>query len=171
MEMSGLDVDKEVPIEIAALVTDQDFKELDQYHAVIKQPQSYIEGMDDWNKRQHGASGLIALMPSGKDPDLVDQELAAFVTRHFGSERAVLAGNSIPQDRLFIRRYLKKTEATLHYRMLDVTAWKVIFNELYDLKFKKKEGHRALDDVRESIAELKFYLTYIDPKRIDPKRS
>ena len=161
MEMSGLDPEKEVPIEVAAVVTDVEFNELGEYHAVVKQPQKYIDGMDDWNKRQHGLTGLISMIPNGLAPERVDEDLAAFVKTHFGKERAILSGNSISQDRLFVRRYLPKLESMLHYRMLDVTAWKVIFNERYDLKFKKKEGHRALDDVRESLAELKFYLSQI----------
>jgi oligoribonuclease len=163
MEMTGLVVEKEVPIEVAAVVTDSAFNELGTYHTIIKQPQAYIDAMDDWNKRQHRESGLTALIPGGIEPDVADRELAAFVKSHFGSERAVLAGNSISQDRLFIRRYMPETEATLHYRMLDVTSWKVVFNELYNRKFKKKDGHRALDDIRESIGELKFYLSFVQP--------
>lgn len=161
MEMTGLDVEKEVPIEVAAIVTDWNFAPQDQYHSVIRQPQSYIDAMDDWNKKHHGESGLIAQIPDGKSPEVVDQELAQFLTRNFAGERAILAGNSISQDRLFIRRYLPKTEAALHYRMLDVTAWKVVFNGRYQRKFKKQDSHRALDDIRESIAELKFYMSFI----------
>ena len=163
MEMTGLDVTKEVPIEVAAIVTTPKLEPIDEYHAIIKQPQSYLDAMDDWNKRQHGHTGLIAQIPNGKDPALVDQELAKFIKTHFGSERAVLAGNSIGQDRLFIREYMALTEATLHYRMVDVTSWKVIFNSMYDRKFSKKDQHRALDDIRESIAELKFYLSFVQP--------
>ena len=165
MEMTGLDVDKEVPIEVAAIVTGDGFKPVAEYHAVIKQPQSALDAMDAWNQRQHRATGLYDLIPNGQDPAAVDAALAAYIKTHFGDERAVLSGNSITQDRLFIRRYLPLTEATLHYRMLDVTSWKVIFNGLYDLRFNKKDGHRALDDIRESIAELQFYMKFIEPKR------
>lgn len=164
MEMTGLDVEKEVPIEVAAIVTDASFQSLAQYHAVIKQPQSYLDAMDDWNRQHHRDSGLVQLIPSGKDPKLVDQELAAFVKTYFAQERAVLCGNSIGQDRLFIRRYMPLTEATLHYRMVDVTSWKVIFSEIYGRRFKKKEGHRAVDDILESIAELRFYLGFVEAK-------
>lgn len=164
MEMTGLDVSKEVPIEVAAIATDSAFNELGLYHAVFKQPKPYLDAMDEWNQRQHRETGLIDLVPGGKDPALVDAELAAFVKQHFGAERAVLSGNSIPQDRLFIRKYMPETEATLHYRMVDVTSFKVIFNELYHQKFKKKDAHRALDDIRESIGELKYYLSFIGSK-------
>src|SRR5665213_486003 len=163
MEMTGLDVDKEVPIEVACLVTDWQFKTLAEYHTVFKQPQKFIDGMDDWNKTHHGDSGLTAMIPNGKPPDTVDQELAHFIGHNFGFDRAILAGNSINQDRLFIRKYMPLTEAALHYRMLDVTSWKVVFNGLYQKKFKKKEAHRALDDIRESIEEFKFYLSFVKP--------
>jgi oligoribonuclease len=163
MEMTGLDVQKEVPLEVGALITDAQFNELDRFHAIFKQPQSYLDAMDDWNQRQHRESGLINLIADGQDPTQIDTELSVFIKKHFGRERAILSGNSIAQDRLFIRRYMPMTEETLHYRMLDVTSYKVIFNELYHLKFKKKDGHRALDDIRESIAELKYYLSFIKP--------
>lgn len=161
MEMTGLDVEKEVPIEVAAVVTGWDLKVLDSYHTVIKQPQKFIAAMDDWNTKHHGESGLTALIPSGKDPSVVDKELAAFATKHFGENRAILTGNSISQDRLFVRRYMPLLDAKLHYRMVDVTSWKVIFNGRYNRKFAKKDGHRALDDINESIAELKFYMDFI----------
>lgn len=158
MEMTGLDVTKEVPIEIAAIVTDWTFKGLEEYHAIIRQPAKYLDAMDDWNKKHHGESGLLAQIPNGKPPEVVDAEMAALIKKHFGEERAILAGNSIGQDRLFIDRYLPQMKATLHYRMLDVTSFKIVYNNLYGKKFTKKQAHRAVDDIRESISELKFYL-------------
>src|SRR3712207_4866554 len=97
MEMSGLDVNKEVIIEAAAIVTDYQLKELDTYHAVVKQPQKYIDSMDAWNKQTHGASGLTALIPTGREPEAVEADLLKLMNRHF-AEAAVLAGNSIGQD-------------------------------------------------------------------------
>lgn len=161
MEMTGLDVEKEKPIEVAAIVTDWHFKELASYHAIIQQPKSLLEAMDDWNKKHHGASGLLDLIPGGQKLEEVDRSLAELIDREFGGEKAILSGNSINQDRLFIRKYMPKTEALLHYRMLDVTSWKVVFNHLYDKKFKKQDGHRAVDDIRESLAEFRFYLSHI----------
>lgn len=161
MEMTGLVPEKEVPIEIAARVTDLQFNDLGQYHAIIRQPQRYLDAMDDWNKTHHAQSGLIAAIPNGKPQDVVDAEIAAFVRTHFLEEKAILAGNSISQDRLFIRLYLPKLEALLHYRMLDVSSWKVIFNSLYGKKHNKKQAHRAQDDIAESIEELKFYLSHV----------
>jgi oligoribonuclease len=162
MEMTGLDVKKEVPIEIACIVTDLDFTEREIYHAVIQQPQSYLDQMDDWNKKTHGASGLLAQIPSGKDASVVETEVLQLIDRHFQGERPVLAGNSISQDRLFIDQHLQRLAARLHYRMLDVTSWKIIFQNKFQKTFDKKNAHKAVDDIRESIRELQFYLGHFE---------
>ncbi len=163
MEMTGLDVQKEVVIEVAAIVTTVDAKELDTYHAIVKQPQAFLDQMDDWNKQHHGASGLTAAVPNGKDPSEVETDLIKLVTKHF-REPAILAGNSIGQDRLFINRYFAKFAAKLHYRMLDVTAWKIMMNERFNVKAEKRNSHRAIEDIRESIAEMEFYLKHVSPE-------
>ncbi len=163
MEMTGLDVEKEVPIEVACIVTDWKFQPLANYHAVIRQPNEYLDRMDDWNKEHHKESGLTDQVPNGKPPEDVEQELCKLVTKHFGQEKAILAGNSIGQDRLFINKYFPVLASLLHYRMLDVSSWKVVFNNHFSLKFPKKQSHRALDDVQESIDELKFYLQHVKP--------
>lgn len=161
MEMTGLNVEKEVPIEIAAIVTDIDLKELETFHAIIKQPQEFLDRMDDWNTQHHGDSGLTAQVPNGTPPEAVEKAMMMLVDRHFHGERAVIAGNSIGQDRLFINRYFPMLNAKLHYRMLDVTSWKIMMNARFELKFEKKNTHRAIDDIRESIAELAFYLAHV----------
>ncbi|MDZ4083228.1 MAG: oligoribonuclease, partial [Bdellovibrionales bacterium] len=106
MEMTGLDVDREVPIEVAAVICDLKFNELESYHAILKQPQEYLDRMDQWNREHHGASGLTAAVPNGKAPSAVELDLIQFVDRHFQGEPAILCGNSIGQDRLFINRHL-----------------------------------------------------------------
>ncbi len=161
MEMTGLNVEKEVPIEIAAIVTDIEMKELETYHAVIKQPQHFLDQMDDWNTEHHGGSGLTAQVPNGTPPEAVEKAMIQLVDRHFVGERAVIAGNSIGQDRLFINKYFPLLNAKLHYRMLDVTSWKIMMNAKYRLKFEKKNTHRAIDDIRESMNELSFYLAHV----------
>ncbi len=161
LEMTGLDVNKEVIIEAAAIVTDLKFNEVSTYHTVIKQPQKYLDGMDDWNQKHHRESGLYDLIPSGRSPDLVEQDLIELLDQHFMNEKAVLAGNSIAQDRLFLDRHMPKFASRLHYRLLDVTSFKVVFNNIYGLKYEKKNAHRALDDIHESISELKFYLSFV----------
>ncbi|CAM6001085.1 unnamed protein product [Sphagnum balticum] len=161
--MTGLDVEKEVVIEVAALVTGVQLEPLEQYHAIVKQPQPFIDAMDDWNRQHHGDSGLTAAIPTGKEPAVVEQELIAFLDKHFTpKERVIIAGNSIGQDRLFINKYFKKFADRLHYRMLDVSSFKVLFNNFYQISYTKKESkHRAVDDILESINELKKYLSFV----------
>jgi oligoribonuclease len=160
MEMTGLDPEREVILEVAAIVTDLDLNELDTYEAVFKQPASFLESMDDWNKKHHGESGLAARVPNGREPGLIEDDLLAFVEKNF-DERPVIAGNSIAQDRSFIDRHLPRLAGKLHYRMLDVTAWKIIMTSRFGLHFDKKKAHRAQDDIRESIGELRYYLQHV----------
>ncbi|OFZ30237.1 MAG: oligoribonuclease [Bdellovibrionales bacterium RIFCSPHIGHO2_01_FULL_40_29] len=164
MEMSGLDVNKEVIIEAACIVTDMNFRELDSFETVVKQPQSYLDNMDAWNKETHTKSGLAAKVQNGMDPEMVEAKLIDLINKHFPhsktdpKKRPMLAGNSIMQDRLFIDKYFQKLSARLHYRMIDVSSWKVIVNNKFNIEYKKQNAHRALDDIRESIGELRFYL-------------
>lgn len=164
MEMTGLDVEQEVIIEVAAIVTDLNFAELDTYEAVVKQPKSYLDAMDDWNKEHHTKSGLVAKIPNGTDPETVEQNLIRLLKKHFPDpkDRPVLSGNSIHQDRLFIDKYFKEFSELLHYRMLDVSSWKVIFREKLGFAYSKHNQHRALDDVRESIQELQAYVRFVN---------
>lgn len=168
-EMSGLNPEKEVLIEIAAIVTDLNFKILETYETVINQPQTYVDGMDDWNKKHHRESGLIAKIPMGKIPSEVEEDLLKLVSRHWPKiekkdDMPILCGNSIMQDRLFLQRAFKEFYSKLHYRHLDVTSWKIVFNHKLNLKYEKKNAHRALGDVVESIEELKFYLGHLNVK-------
>lgn len=169
MEMTGLDPEKEVIIEVAALVTDMELNVLEGFETVVRQAPRYLENMDDWNKEHHSKSGLTAKVPFGMDQDVAEEKLLALVAKHFPvtglkEDLPVLAGNSIGQDRAFINRHMTQLASKLHYRVLDVSSWKIIFNERYGLKYEKKGSHRALDDVRESIEELKFYLRYFSPE-------
>lgn len=163
MEMTGLDVEKEVIIEVAAIVTDVKLEALDQYHAIVKQPQQYIDSMDAWNKKHHNESGLVSLIPNGKDPQEVETELLSLVEKHYEKkDRVILAGNSIFQDRIFIEKYFKNLSKRLHYRMLDVSAFKVVFNNFYQISYTKPQSkHRAINDIQQSVNELKKYLSYI----------
>lgn len=167
MEMTGLDVQKEVIIEVACIVTNFNFQELESFETVVKQPQSYIDNMDNWNKEHHGKSGLIAKIQQGMDPDFVETKIIDMINKHFPDsqkdlkKRPILAGNSITQDRLFIDKYFLNLSKRLHYRMVDVSSFKVIMNNKYNVEYKKQNSHRALDDIRESIGELKYYLQFI----------
>lgn len=163
MEMTGLDVNKEVVIEVAAVVTDLQLNTLDTYHSVVRQEQKYLDAMDDWNKTHHRESGLTDAIPKGKDPAVVEKDLLVLLDKHFKDERAVIAGNSISQDRLFINKYFKSFSARLHYRMLDVTAWKIMMNARFGIVHQKKNAHRAVDDIQESIDEMRLYLSKVNP--------
>ncbi len=159
LEMTGLDVDKDVIIEVACEVTDFDFKTLASYEAVIKQSDHALENMNDWSKIQHQASGLTERIKNeGREETEVVHELVGFIKAQFGSEPAILAGNSIHNDRNFIKKRWPKVEELLHYRMLDVSSFKILMQAKYGVNFGKREVHRAFDDIQASIAELQYYL-------------
>ena len=163
MEMTGLDVTKEVIIEVAAIVTDFDFRELDSFETVVKQDQKYLDAMDEWNQEHHTKSGLVKKVPQGMEPYLVEHYLIELARKHFPDPQSkpMLAGNSISQDRMFIEKYFENFAELLHYRMLDVSSWKIIFQKKFNYNFQKSNQHRALDDIRESISELRNYMSYL----------
>lgn len=163
MEMTGLDVTKEVVIEVGAIITDLKLESVEKYHSIVKQPQKYLDNMDDWNTKHHRDSGLTELVPNGRAPEVVENDLLELCDQHFKGERIILAGNSIGQDRLFINKYFTKFADRLHYRMLDVTSLKLVFNNFFQISYAKQiSSHRAIEDIQESINEFKKYLTYID---------
>jgi oligoribonuclease len=159
LEMTGLDSSKDVILEVAAEVTDFDFKTLASYEAVIKHPDDVLELMNDWSKEQHAISGLTERVKTeGREEKEVIHELVGFIQAQFGNEPAVLAGNSIHNDRAFIQKRWPEVENVLHYRMLDVSSYKILMQTKYGIEFKKREVHRAFDDIQASIAELQHYL-------------
>lgn len=167
LEMTGLDPEKDRILEVAALATDWDLEVLEkkdgekaELTAVVKVPEKLIQERmvgEFWEKNAESRQGLIAQNATGKSAKEVEQELLSFIDEWFGKE-VILAGNSIHQDRKFIDREWPEVGQRLHYRMLDVSAWKVVFEGKYDKKFIKREAHRALDDIQGSIEELKWYL-------------
>ena len=162
LEMTGLDETKDVILELAAIVTDLDFNVLDQLHHVVFQPQEILDGMDDWCKKTHGDSGLTAKVRDGTPLATVESELLALMAKHFDAKEPILlAGNSIGNDRRFIDKYMPEAAKRLHYRMIDVSSFKEIFRQKYGVKVEKKNHHRAVDDILESINELKTYLGYV----------
>ena len=159
LEMTGLDPDNDTIIEIACEVTDFKFKTLSSYEAVVSQPAGKLAKMNQWSKIQHKSSGLLErVKKEGRSEKKVVHELVGFIKAQFGNEPAVLAGNSIHNDRAFIKKHWLEVENLLHYRMLDVTSFKIIAQAKYRIKFAKKDAHRAFDDIQASIAELQFYL-------------
>lgn len=166
MEMSGLEVETCRILEVAAIVTDENFIALDRYEAIVYQPDSVLAAMDAWCVKTHGESGLTEAVKKGVPEAEVEAKLVALVNQYFSAqEKPVLCGNSIGQDRKFIDKYMPKLASRLHYRMVDVTSFKEIFRTKYGIDFKKKDQHRALGDIEESIAELQHYLGFIqNPK-------
>ena len=175
MEMTGLDPTKERIIEIATILTDGNLVEIAVGpDLVIHQDDAVLAAMDDWNRTHHGASGLTERVKSSTvtDADAETQTLA-FIREHVGAkDRPVLAGNSIHQDRRFIRKYMPKLDARLHYRMVDVSTIKELarrwFPAVVVKQPPKKDTHRALDDIRESIEELRFYRANVFVQPVAP---
>ena len=164
--MTGLDTQNDTIIEIATIVTDKHLNELAEGPVcAIRQPRQVMDGMDDWNTRQHGDSGLTARVLSS-DVTTRQAELATleFLSGWVDAGASPMAGNSICQDRRFLAREMPKLEAFFHYRNLDVstikelvTRWKPEIMK----NFEKESRHQALDDIYESIAELRFYRHHV----------
>lgn len=161
LEMTGLDPHQDVILEIAAEVTDFNFETLASYEAVIHHDDEVLQRANEWAKNQHALSGLSEkVRASSKSEADVKQEVANFLHQHFGEEPAILAGNSIHNDRAFIKFWWPEVDHLLHYRMLDVSTFKILFQGKYNVVYTKPEVHRALEDIRASIAELQFYLEW-----------
>ncbi len=162
LEMTGLDVHRESIIEIATVVTDADLNVLATGpNLAVSVSEELISGMDEWNTNQHTKSGLVdSLKVTNVSVEQAEQKTLEFLSRHTESGRSPLCGNSISHDRRFLRRYMPKLDAFFHYRNVDVSSIKELIKrwnpELLD-GFKKSGGHRAMEDVLESIQELKFY--------------
>ena len=162
LEMTGLDPERCAIVEIATLVTDADLTVVAEGpNLVIHQPAEVLETMDDVVVQMHRRSGLLDRI-AASDVDLTAAEDAtlAFVAEHCAARSSPLCGNSIWKDRQFIERYMKRLDAHLHYRCVDVSTLKELARRWYPARFDpppKKESHRALDDIRESIAELRWY--------------
>lgn len=164
LEMTGLDPHNDVILEVAAEVTDFSLKTLESFEARIKQEHATVlarmQANAWWQDYPTNRDDFITKLDSGKPLSEAESELLALVDRHFNSEPAVLAGNSIYNDRSFIKQWLPALDLKLHYRMLDVSAWKVFMQGKHGVMFEKKEVHRAFDDIQASIAELQYYLDW-----------
>ena len=164
LEMTGLDAQKDLILEIAAEITDFEFKTRASYEAMIKQPrEKVVKRMQKNNWWQHypdNRDAFINGVTKGKPIKTVEKEVLALMAKHIGSEPVILAGNSIYNDRAFIKQWMPDFDLKLHYRMLDVSAWKVFMQGRFGEEFKKPEVHRAFEDIQGSIAELEHYLEF-----------
>ena len=165
LEMTGLDPNKDRILEVGVIATDWDFNEIATYEAAIRVSPRLIErrmkvSQDFWDANPHVKQQLIQQNKSARAGVIIENELLDFIKKHFDDEKPVLlGGNSIHQDRRFIVSEWMRLDHRLHYRMLDVSAWKVVFEGKFKKKFAKPEAHRAIEDIHGSIEELQYYLT------------
>lgn len=171
LEMTGLDPQQDVILEVAVEITDFEFKTLASYETRIRQPREVVlDRMQKnvwWADYPANRDEFVSKLEEGKKSGDVEKELIALVNDHFGREPAVLAGNSIHNDRKFIAEWWPALDLKLHYRMLDVSAWKIFMQGRYGLEYDKQEAHRAAGDIQESIAELEYYLDWFSKNSND----
>lgn len=166
MEMTGLDPEENVVLEIATIVTDKDLNVLAEGPVIaIHQSEEELGKMDDWNVNTHTKSGLVARVKASQhDEAKAVAETLEFIRQWVPERTSPLCGNSIGQDRRFMVKHMSELEAFFHYRNVDVSTIKELVRrwqpELLD-QFKKSGSHQALDDIRESIAELQFYRAHV----------
>lgn len=164
-EMTGLNTAVDRIIEIATLITDSELNVLAEGpELVIHRPPELLEQMNDWNRKHHGESGLTARVSASEiEIEAADEMTASFIKSYVKHGAAPLCGNSVWQDRRFIDMEMPLTAACLHYRNIDVSSFKELARRWYPNfpHFKKQNHHRALDDIRESIEELKYYRKFL----------
>jgi oligoribonuclease len=162
LEMTGLDTDNDHIIEIATIVTDSHLNLIAEGPVfAVHQPEEILNGMDEWNTRQHGQSGLVERVRNSIiDMAAAEQATLAFLRQHVSAGKSPMCGNSICQDRRFLAREMPELERFFHYRNLDVSTLKELAKRWRpDITggLVKGSAHLALDDIRESIGELKYY--------------
>lgn len=164
LEMTGLSPTEDVLLEVGVEITDFNFNTLETYEARISQDHDVVvDRMQKniwWREFPENRDDFIGKLAEGKSVKQVEQELIALVEKHFGDEPAVLAGNSIHNDRNFMKHWWPALDLKLHYRMLDVSSLKIVMQGKYGVEFEKQNAHRAFDDIQASIAELQSYLAY-----------
>lgn len=162
-EMTGLSLEADALIEVAALVTDFELNQLgDGVDVVIRPPDAALEQMDDFVRAMHTTSGLLEELPGGTTMEAAQEQVLAYIRKWVPEPRkAPLGGNTVGTDRNFLARDMAELEAHLHYRIIDVSSIKELSRRWYPRAYfgspKKSGGHRALADIRESIAELRYY--------------
>jgi oligoribonuclease len=162
LEMTGLDPDKDLILEIATVVTDKNLEVLAEGPVLaIQQPDSVLDAMDEWNRRQHQSSGLTErARTSVENERTAETKTLRFLEQYVPHGASPMCGNSICQDRRFLVRHMPELAAFFHYRNLDVSTLKILAQLWYSngiARFEKTGTHLALADVHDSIQELKFY--------------
>lgn len=163
LEMTGLNPERDAILEIAVVATDTSLNcSIEGPSITINQPEYALEAMDQWCYEHHTASGLLDSVRQSKTTvAAAEREIVAFVKRHCDEKRLLFAGNSVYQDRAFLRRYMPTLDALGYYRLVDVSSIKELVRAWYpkdpQIVFKKRKRHRSLDDIYEAIAELAHY--------------
>lgn len=166
LEMTGLNPDKDRIIEIATVVTDANLNVVAESPVfAIHQSDELLAGMDEWNTKQHNSSGLVKrVKASTVNEQQAEAAMLQFLQEHVPEGKSPMCGNSIWQDRRFLARYMPNLEKYFHYRMIDVTTLKELAlrwaPKVYD-GFQKESQHLALEDIRDSIAELRYYRDHL----------
>ncbi|MCG6862393.1 MAG: oligoribonuclease [Chromatiaceae bacterium] len=166
LEMTGLDPFRDQIIEIATVITDDRLEILAKGPVIaIFQPEHVLAAMDDWNRQHHGDSGLLLRVRASEyDEQRAEAETLEFLQRHVAAKKSPLCGNSICQDRRFLARCMPRLESFFHYRNLDVSSLKILAQRWAPQvaeSFKKNGTHVALEDIKESIAELRYYREHL----------
>jgi len=161
LEMTGLDPEKHVIVEIATIVTDEQLNIVAEGPEIaITHPENILAEMEEWSREHHQASGLLdRVKASPYTCRQAEQETIDFVSQHCRKNQSPLCGNSVWQDRLFLLKHMPRLEDFLHYRIIDVSSIKELVKKWYPSlpSFKKQNDHLAMKDIKASIEELKFY--------------
>ena len=166
MEMTGLNPEKDRIIEIATVVTDSELNVVAEGPVfAVHQPNELLQGMDSWNTKHHNASGLVARVKASHTTEIeAENATRDFLRQHIPAGKSPMCGNSVYQDRRFLYRYMPELEKYFHYRLLDVSTLKELALRWAPRVYsgvQKESKHLALDDIRESIEELKYYRAHL----------
>lgn len=173
-EMTGLNPEHDVLVEVAVVITDSELNPLDDgIDIVITAPEEILATMDDVVRTMHTSSGLLTEIPGGESLESATEQVMAYVRRHVPkARRAILAGNSVGTDKMFLDRYMPELTEHLHYRIIDVSSIKELARRWYPRAYyaspPKNGGHRALADILESIQELRYYRAVLFPEQPGP---
>ena len=162
LEMTGLDTQRDYIIEIATIVTDKNLNILEEGpNLVIHQPDEIINSMDKWNTDHHTKSGLVQKVKNSNiNESIAEKQTIDFLSKYVLKGESPLCGNTICQDRRFLARCMPDLESFVHYRNVDVSSIRELGKRWYfedTDNFQKSSNHRALDDIRDSIDELRYY--------------
>ncbi len=163
LEMTGLNPDTDLILEVALILTDFDFSPIVSYEAIVKHDIAKVKELiseNDWY--QKFPINLEKFTSENKESvysNLIEENILTLIDQHAKDQVVYIAGNSIYSDRKFIAKFWPLLDKRLHYRLLDVSSFKIIMAEKYKLEFEKNNQHRAMSDIENSIAELKYYLT------------